>query len=83
MTRGVGQSSGRAWRSVAVVLTLGICVGTISAQGAADREVRTAVQQYFKGLATAQAEDMRKAFLPTAHIEGLRNGVFTSWTVDQ
>jgi hypothetical protein len=26
---------------------------------------------------------MRAAFLPTAHIEGLRNGAFTSWTVDQ
>jgi hypothetical protein len=26
---------------------------------------------------------LRAAFLPTAHIEGMRNGVFTSWTVDQ
>jgi len=26
---------------------------------------------------------MRAAFLPTAHIEGIRNGVFPSWTVDQ
>lgn len=26
---------------------------------------------------------MRAAFLPTAHIEGIRNGTFTSWTVDQ
>ena len=23
------------------------------------------------------------AFLPTAHIEGIREGVFTSWTVDE
>jgi hypothetical protein len=26
---------------------------------------------------------MRKAFLPTAHIEGNREGVFTSWSLDQ
>ena len=26
---------------------------------------------------------MRKAFLPTAHIEGIRNGTFTSWTAEE
>jgi len=26
---------------------------------------------------------MRKAFLPTAHVEGNREGVFTSWSLDQ
>lgn len=26
---------------------------------------------------------MRKAFLPTAHIEGIREGNFTSWTLDE
>jgi len=26
---------------------------------------------------------MRKAFLPGAHIEGNRNGAFSSWTVDE
>ena len=45
--------------------------------------VRSAIQQYFKGHATGNADEMRKAFLPTAHIEGIRSGVFTSWTVDQ
>lgn len=44
--------------------------------------VRATVQQYFKGHATADPVEMRKAFLPTAHIEGIREGVFTSWTVD-
>ena len=48
-----------------------------------EQAVRAAVQQYLKGHATGSAEEMRKAFLPTAHIEGIRNGVFTSWTVDQ
>lgn len=44
--------------------------------------VRGTVQQYFKGHATADQVEMRKAFLPTAHIEGIREGVFSSWTID-
>lgn len=52
------------------------------AQGAADEKaVRAVVQQYFKGHATNDAHEMRKAFLPTAHIEGNRDGKFVSWTV--
>ena len=45
--------------------------------------VRTAIEQYFRGHATGSGEEMRKAFLPTAHIEGNRSGKFVSWTVDQ
>ena len=26
---------------------------------------------------------MRKAFLPTAHIEGMRDGKFVSWTIEE
>ena len=44
--------------------------------------VRAAINQYFRGHATASADEMRKAFLPTAHIEGNRQGRFVSWTVD-
>ena len=67
-----------------------LCVAIVLAAGAAvpvaqsdDAGVRAAINQYFKGHATGQAEEMRKPFLPTAHIEGIRQGVFTSWTVDQ
>jgi hypothetical protein len=45
-----------------------------------EQGVRAAIEQYFRGHATAQPDEMRKAFLPTAHIEGMRNGEFTSWT---
>lgn len=45
--------------------------------------VRAAIEQYFKGHATADGAEMRKAFLPTAHVEGIRQGKFTSWTIDQ
>ena len=48
-----------------------------------DRGIRAAITQYFRGHATRNADTMRVAFLPTAHIEGLRNGQFVSWTVDQ
>jgi hypothetical protein len=48
-----------------------------------DKAVRAVIQQYFRGHATADASEMRKAFLPTAHIEGNRDGKFVTWTVDQ
>src|SRR5688500_6248747 len=54
------------------------------AQDDADtQQIRQVIGVYFRGHATANADTMRAAFLPTAHIEGIRNGVFTSWTVDQ
>lgn len=52
-------------------------------QGSDDSAVRTVVNQYFRGHATASADEMRKAFMPTAHIEGIRNGKFVSWTVEE
>ena len=48
-----------------------------------ERAVREVVGAYFGGHATAIADTMRSAFLPTAPIEGIRNGAFSSWTVDQ
>jgi hypothetical protein len=53
------------------------------AQQPDEAQVRAAVTQYFRGHATGSGEEMRKAFLPTAHIEGNRQGKFVSWTVDQ
>ena len=51
--------------------------------GADTRAIREVIGVYFRGHATAHPDTMRAAFLPTAHIEGLRNGAFVSWTVDQ
>ena len=45
--------------------------------------VRAALTRYLQGHATGDASNMRKAFLPTAHIEGLRDGKFVSMTVDE
>ncbi|GAB2869273.1 hypothetical protein GCM10027277_43050 [Pseudoduganella ginsengisoli] len=40
------------------------------------------VKQYIEGHARNDASFMRKAFLPTAHIESMRDGEFTSWPLD-
>ena len=63
--------------------TVLICSTGVSANAQANEEagVRAAINQYFRGHATARRDTMAAAFLPTAHIEGIRNGVFTSWTV--
>jgi hypothetical protein len=42
----------------------------------------TPIEQYFLGHAHDDASHMRQAFLPSAHIESMREGVFTSWTLD-
>ena len=45
--------------------------------------VRIALESYLQGHATGDPAHMRNAFLPTAHIEGIREGGFTSWTLDE
>ena len=45
--------------------------------------VRVPLASYLKGHATGDGAYMRKAFLPTARIEGIRDGKFVSWTVDE
>lgn len=38
---------------------------------------------YISGHATGDPSHFRTAFLPTAHIEGIRDSAFVSWTLDQ
>ncbi|WP_069816084.1 nuclear transport factor 2 family protein [Streptomyces sp. TP-A0874] len=38
---------------------------------------------YIRGHATGDPAHFRDAFLPTAHIEGLRDGAFVSWPLDE
>lgn len=40
------------------------------------------IRAYFRGHACDDPAFMRNAFLPTAHIESIRDGVFTSWPLD-
>ena len=44
---------------------------------------RKPLEAYIKGHATGDAAYMRQAFLPTAHVEGIRDGQFLSRTVDE
>ena len=71
-----------ATKVILAVIMLSAAAAPAAAQSP-DAGVRAAINQYFKGHATGDGAEMRKAFLPTAHIEGIRQGVFTSWTVDQ
>ena len=47
-----------------------------------DKAVRAVINQYFRGHATGDPAEMRKAFLPTAHVEGMREGKLFSRTAD-
>lgn len=67
-----------------------LTVGLLSAQACAATSdageaaaVRIPLESYLKGHATGDGAYMRKAFLPSAHIEGIRDGKFASWTVDE
>jgi hypothetical protein len=66
-----------------ITLFLLLLVSPGIAQPSEESGVRAAIDQYFRGHATGSAAEMRKAFLPTAHIEGIRNGTFTSWTAEE
>lgn len=66
-----------------LLATLALLPSTASAQAAEEQAVRAAIEQYFRGHATADGGEMRQAFLPTAHIEGIRNGELVSWTVEE
>ncbi|MGA8455315.1 MAG: nuclear transport factor 2 family protein [Streptosporangiaceae bacterium] len=45
-------------------------------------DVLDPLRAYIRGHATGDPAHFREAFLPTAHIEGIRSGTFTSWDVD-
>lgn len=45
-------------------------------------DVLVPIEHYFLGHARDDAAHMRQAFLPSAHIESMREGAFTSWPLD-
>jgi hypothetical protein len=69
--------------AIAAILVPLLTAAIATAQGGEEAGVRAAVGQYLRGHATGSGDEMRKAFLPTAHIEGMRGGAFVSWTVDE
>jgi len=47
-----------------------------------DQKVLRPLNAYVRGHATGDAAHFRDAFLPSAHIEGIRDGVFVSWPLE-
>ncbi|MFI6946750.1 nuclear transport factor 2 family protein [Streptomyces sp. NPDC050422] len=50
---------------------------------AVDDAVLEPLRAYIRGHATGDPTHFREAFLSTAHIEGIRDGVFVSWPLDE
>jgi Putative lumazine-binding len=72
------------WRALTTIAAILLFLPAVTrGQTAEDKAVRAAIDQYFRGHATANPAEMRKAFLPTAHIEGNRDGKFVSWTAEE
>ena len=46
-------------------------------------EARKPLEAYLKGHASGDGAYMRQAFLPSAHIEGIRDGKLLSWTAEE
>lgn len=57
--------------------------GTLLWADGLDAAVAAPLRAYVRGHATGDPAHFREAFLPSAHIEGLRDGEFVSWTVDE
>lgn len=71
-------------RTLALAAALSFAPTLAPAQSTSDdAAVRAVIQQYFRGHATGDSAVMRKAFHPTAHIEGIRGGAFSSWTLNE
>lgn len=48
----------------------------------APEDVLAPLRAYVAGHATGDPTHFRRAFLPSAHVEGIRDGVFVSWTLE-
>ena len=69
--------------SIALLVPLAWSSPSDGAQGSDEAGVRAALNHYFQGHATGSGAEMRQAFLPTAHIEGIRDGKLVSWTTEE
>jgi Putative lumazine-binding len=70
-------------RIVVAAITIALLPAAAPGQSPDELDVRAVINQYFHGHATGDPAEMRKAFWPTAHIEGIRQGKFVSWTADE
>ena len=66
-----------------MLVTLLAAVQAPAAPADDEAGARAAINHYLQGHATGDPAHMRLAFLPTAHIEGLRDGKFVSMTLEE
>lgn len=60
--------------------------GTLASTASNDAEeaaIRAVVQRYFRAQQTNDPDDIRKAFLPSARIEGMQDGHLVTWSFDE
>ena len=71
--------------AIPMLLTAGLLSmpGIATAQADEDTAARKPLEAYLQGHASGEAAHMRQAFLPSAHIEGIRDGKFLSWTAEE
>lgn len=58
-------------------------IALVATAPAVDEAVLEPLRAYIRGHATGDPAHFRDAFLPTAHIEGIRDGAFVSWPLDE
>ena len=56
---------------------------TAQAQTSEEAGVREAIEHYFQGHATGVGDHFRKAFHPDAKLFFIRDGKFSTWTLDE
>ena len=56
---------------------------SVRAQNSEEAGVREAIGYYFQGHATGMGEHFRKAFHPDAKLFFIRDGKFSTWTLDE
>jgi hypothetical protein len=79
------KSLSASWRVTVGAAALAVVASTPAwgQVNADDAMVRAVIDTYFQGHARSDSASMRAAFLPSAHIEGIRNGAFHSWTAGE
>ncbi|MFD5651293.1 nuclear transport factor 2 family protein [Streptomyces sp. NPDC127039] len=81
--RSAGALAGPAADPAADVAVAAVPTGEVDVEGDVEGAVLDPLRAYVRGHATGDPGHFRDAFLPTAHIEGVRDGAFVSWGLDE
>jgi 3-hydroxyisobutyrate dehydrogenase-like beta-hydroxyacid dehydrogenase len=56
-------------------------IALVATEPAVDEDVLAPLRAYMRGHASGDPTYFRESFLPTAHVEGIRDGAFVSWNL--